>query len=158
MKHLTIQKKSWHEQAQVQLYTASVRSWHRVKTFPQLALLAGLGIVALTGVLPVDALAALPTAADEVVPDAVTGSDAMTQGAQLGEMILKGVTAALGVLALIVPVAAIIKSYRARKQGDNDEFHGTVIGGLLVMVLGLGIAIAGFGYAGGIAAQIMALG
>ena len=157
MKNVSINQ-PWQQHAQATLYSASLRSWEMVKAFPKLALLAALGAAAVSGMLPADVLAELPTASDEVVPDAVTGTDAMTQGAQLAEMILKGVAAALGVLALIVPVAAIIKSYRARKQGDNDEFHSTMIGGLLVMVLGLGIAIAGFGYAGGIAAQVMALG
>lgn len=157
MKNMSINQ-PWQQHANATLYSASLRSWDMVKTFPQMALLAALGAVAMSGVLPADALAAIPTDTAGVVPDAVTGTDSMTKGVQLAEMILKAVAAALGVLALIVPVAAIIKSYRARKQGDNDDFHSTMIGGLLVMVLGLGIAITGFGYAGGIAAQVMALG
>lgn len=155
MKNLSINL-PWQQHAQATLYSASLRFWEMVKTFPKLALLTALGVAAVSGMLPADVLADIPTATDEVVPDAVTGTDAMTQGFQLGEILLKGVAAVLGVLALIVPVAAIIKSYRARKQGDNDEFHGTLIGGLLVMVLGLGIAIGGFGYADGIAAQVLA--
>lgn len=131
---------------------------NRMHSLPKLALVGGMVIAAASGFIPHDVMAALPTASTDVVPDAVTGTDAMTQGAQLAEMVVKFICAFLGVLAVTVPVASIIKSFRTRKNGDNDDFHGTVIGGLLVMVLGLGLSIVGFGYAGGIAAQVMALG
>ena len=128
------------------------------KSFPKL-IVPAVAMMAVAGSLvPHDAFAALPTADTGLMPDNITGTDSMTQGAQLLEMLFKLIAICLGAACLIVPGLSIVKSFKDRKNGDNSDFHGTVIGGLFVVVIGVGIAITAFSYAGGLAAQALALG
>ena len=144
---------------QSDMYKGYMKVQNFALSSPKAALLIGAAVVSFTGLIPQEALADIPTATDDVVPDAVdTEGDVMTQGAQLAEIVVKIVAALLAILAVVIPLAAIIKSFRQRKQGDNDEFQGTVVGGLFVMVLGLGLGILAFNYAGGLAAQVMTVG
>ena len=145
---------------QKHVHRVGMQVGHTAQSMPRAAWMLGLGVIVLSGLLPMDVMAELPTAADEVVPDGVGGEgvDPMTQGARIMQLVFQVICGGLGLLALVVPIGSIIKSYRTRKNGDNDEFHGTVVGGLAVMVLGLGLAILGFGFAGGLADQVMALG
>lgn len=144
-------------QLQYQTHRLGLQSVARAKALPQSAWMIGAGVVLLTGLNSPDAMADLPTALDNIVPAGVEGSDGLTTGARLMQLLFQIIAAGLGLLAVVVPVAAMIKSYRNRKQNDNDDFHGTVLGGLFLMVLGLGFAITGFQYSGGLADQVMQL-
>lgn len=127
--------------------------------FPRMAVIIFLVSLSICAIAPQEALAELPTSTEDVVPDGVaTDGDVLTQGAQLGEIVVKVAAGFLAILAIVVPLAAIITSFGRRKQGDNSEFNATLVGGLFVMVLGLGIGILVFTYAGGIADQLVTVG
>ena len=143
---------------QATLYDGYTQAVSRAQSMPKLALAGAMAVAAISGIVPHDVMAAIPTANTDVLPDAITGTDSMTQGVQLGTIILRVVFGFLTVLALLIPLAAIIKAFRERKGNDNDNFQSTVVGGLLVMALGMGLGITGFTFSGGLAAQILTLG
>lgn len=121
--------------------------------------LSMVGIAMLIG--STDLLAAgLPTDYSGVVPNNVgtETQDTLTTGAKLTEVLLKWAATALGVAIVIGSVAAIFKSFRDRRNGDNSDFAATMGGGLVMIVIGLGITILAFKYASGLAAAVITIG
>ncbi|CBL45396.1 hypothetical protein HDN1F_35060 [gamma proteobacterium HdN1] len=141
------------QQLQQQAYSVGQKALPFARSTSTLAL----GVFILSTLASTDVLAELPKTVDEVVPNGVGGTDTMTMGARIMQIIFQIVAAGLGILAVLIPAASIIKSYRSRKGNDNDDFHSTVVGGLFVMVFGLGLALTGWTYSQGLAAAIMQL-
>ena len=146
------------QSVQAALYEGYTQSVNHVRMMPKIALFGAMAVVAMSGILPHDVLAAIPTADTEVLPDAVDGGDALTRGVQTATIGFRVVFGFLTILALVVPISAMIKAYRERKNNDNDNLNSTVLGGLIIMVMGMGLSILGFTYSGGLAAQLLTLG
>lgn len=129
-----------------------------IRTKSQFVIRAILGLLAMSGLLPSFAWADLPTDNTDILPDAINGTDAITQSAQATEILFKWGAAVIGVAIILGTAYAMYKSFTDRKQGDNREFGGTVGAGVFMIVIGLGIIVVGFEYASGMAAQVTTLG
>lgn len=105
-----------------------------------------------------NSMADIPTDSAGLLPDAVNGEDSITRLAQIFEIVIKLIAGALVAFSLIIPLNQIIKQFKERKMGDNDVLVSTSIYGVAIMAVGVTIAVIIFGYAGGIAAQLVALG
>ncbi|MGE0116217.1 MAG: hypothetical protein AB7T07_15205 [Steroidobacteraceae bacterium] len=147
------------QQLQAQTHRLGMQTVTRARSLPITAWVMGAGVVLLSTLSAEPALAVLPTNIDQVVPTAVAAGtvDSMTAGVRIMQIVFQVIAAGLGLLALVIPAAAMIKSYRSRKGNDNDDFHSTVFGGLFVMAVGLALALTGWRFSNGLANQVMAL-
>lgn len=147
-------------QALQQAQKVSYKMVEETKSFCKrnVAIVGTFVFAAFVSLTPQEAMAALPTSNSGLIPTAVNGTDSLTQGAQLTELLLKWGSALLGVAIVIGSIAAIFKSFKDRKNGDNSDFAATMGGGLVMIVIGTAVTIVGYNYAAGLAAQVMALG
>lgn len=107
-----------------------------------------------------EALAVLPEDAGALLPDTIgEDSDGFTAGSVLIEIILK--VAAIGIGALISLGSGYImyNSFANKKANDDSSnFYATIFGGLLLVGIGVGLAIGGYTYVDGMAADALAAG
>lgn len=129
-----------------------------IRTKSQFVIRTILSLLAMSGLYPSFAWADLPSDNTDMLPDAINGTDAITQSAQATEILFKWGAAVIGVAIMLGTAYAMYKSFSDRKQGDNREFGGTVAAGVFMIVIGLAIVVVGFEYASGMAAQVTALG
>lgn len=107
-----------------------------------------------------EALAVLPEDAGALLPDSIgEDADGFTAGATLIEIILKVAAICIGALISFGAGYIMYNSFANKKANDDSSnFYATIFGGLLLVGIGVGLAIGGYTYVDGMAADALAAG
>lgn len=107
-----------------------------------------------------EALAVLPEDPGALLPDSVgEDADGFTAGSIIIEIILKVAAIAIGALISFGSGYAMYNSFTNKKANeDSSNFYATIFGGLLMVGIGIGLAIGGYTYVDGMAADALASG